>query len=61
MVGVLLFPASSDSVICNRHFRNGGPKHGPEVEVLAPESLQVEVIDMLSKALKKQRLIAKRV
>jgi len=32
-------------------------KHGPEVEVLAPESLRAEVVDLLSKALLRQRKV----
>lgn len=32
-------------------------KHGPEVEVLAPEALRAEVVDLLSKALLRQRKI----
>jgi len=32
-------------------------KHGPEVEVLAPESLRAEVVDLLSKALLRQQKI----
>ncbi len=29
-------------------------KHGPEVEVLAPESLRTEIVNLLTKALKRQ-------
>ncbi len=32
-------------------------KHGPEVEVLAPEALRVEVVDLLSKALLRQQKV----
>jgi predicted DNA-binding transcriptional regulator YafY len=35
-------------------------KHGPEVEVIAPEALRTEVIDQLSKALLLQRKIGRR-
>jgi predicted DNA-binding transcriptional regulator YafY len=35
-------------------------KHGPEVEVIAPESLRMEIVNLLTKALKRQRLIPKR-
>jgi proteasome accessory factor C len=36
-------------------------KHGPEVEVLAPKALRAEVVNLLSKALLRQRSIEKRV